>query len=132
MYRQHASHYKRQEIQTASPGKIVVMLFDGAIKNLNTAEKAYENKDYKQKSTALVKVQDIILELMNALNNKQGGDIAARLESLYSYALRRLIDADLNKDKIAIREVREILSEIREAFAEIVHNNHGTENLKTG
>lgn len=130
MYRQHASHYKRQEIQTASPGKIIVMLFDGAIKNLNVAEKAYENKEFEQKSKALTNVQDIVLELMNSLNKQQGGEIATRLESLYSYSLRRLMDADIKKDLNALQEVRSILTEIREAFASIILNRDA--NLKTG
>ncbi|MCF7802886.1 MAG: flagellar export chaperone FliS [Candidatus Marinimicrobia bacterium] len=131
MYRQYASHYKRQEIQTASPGKIIVLLYDGAIKNLNAAEAAYEAKDYERKSSAITKTQDIIVELMNALNFEQGGEIAERLQSLYTYVMRRLLDADIKKDLKAIDETRNILSELRESFAAIVKNQDGMQ-AKTG
>lgn len=131
MYYQQASHYKRQEIQTASPGKIVVMLLDGAIKNLNAAEQAYEDKDFEGKSAALTKTQDIVMELLNVLNYEQGGDIAKRLNALYTYTLKKLLDADIKKDFSALREVRDILSELREAFATIVNNRNGMQ-AKTG
>jgi len=123
MYQQHVSHYKRQEIQTASPGKLIIMLYDGALRNLNAAEHAYEAEDYERKAQALSKAQDIVMELMNALNLEQGGVIAKNLESLYVYVLQRLLDADTNKNLRALRETREILSELRDAYASIVNRN---------
>jgi len=123
MYRQQASFYKRREIQTASPGKIVVMLYDGALKNLNIAEDAYQNKDYEQKSRALTKVSDIVTELMGSLNFEKGGEIADRLQTLYVYVLQKIVDADINKNMQAIQESRKILSELRDAFATITKSH---------
>ena len=119
MYRQQASLYKQQEIRTASPGKIIVMLYDGALKNLHIAENAYQEEDYEQKSNALTKVVDIVSELMNSLDLDKGGEIANRLQSLYVYVLQRVLDADMKKDLDALQESRKILSELREAFASI-------------
>lgn len=123
MYRQKASFYKQREIQTASPGKIVVMLYDGALKNLNIAENAYRNKNYEQKSNALTKVSDIVSELMGSLNLEKGGEIAERLQSLYVYILQKIIDADINKNMKALEESRRILSELRDAFATITKSS---------
>jgi len=123
MYRQQASFYKQREIQTASPGKIVVMLYDGALKNLNIAKDAYQNKNFEQKSRALTKVSDIVTELMGSLNFDKGGEIADRLQSLYVYILQKVVDADINKNMEALDESRRILSELRDAFATITKSH---------
>ncbi len=123
MYRQQASFYKRREIQTASPGKIVVMLYDGALKHINIAEDAYRNKNYEQKSDALTKVSDIVTELLGSLNFEKGGEIANRLQSLYVYILQRIIDADINRNMKALSETKQILSELRDAFATITKSH---------
>lgn len=123
MYHQRVSQYKRQEIQTATPGKLIVMLYDGALKNISAAKDAYHAEDFKRKSDAITKVQDIVMELMNALNLEQGGEIARNLQSLYVYVLQRLLDADTNKNLLALEESRKILSELRDAYAAIVKKN---------
>jgi len=123
MYHQRVSQYKRQEIQTATPGKLIVMLYDGALKNISAAKDAYHAEDFKRKSDAITRVQDIVMELMNALNLEQGGEIARNLQSLYVYVLQRLLDADTNKNLLALEESRKILSELRDAYAAIVKKN---------
>jgi len=117
-----ASLYKQQEIQTASPGKIVLMLYDGALKNLSLAEQADQQQDYFQKTESLGKVRSIIVELLNTLDMKQGGEIAHQLQSLYVYSLNQLMTADINQDFDALRNVYSVLNELREAFAIIVNN----------
>ena len=122
MYSHMASLYKQQEIQTASPGKIVLMLYDGALKNLSLAEQADQQQDYFQKTESLGKVRSIIVELLNTLDMKQGGEIAHQLQSLYVYSLNQLMTADINQDFDALRNVYSVLNELREAFAIIVNN----------
>lgn len=117
---QHVAHYKRQDIQTATPGKLVVMLYDGALKHLDLAKSAYEQNDYESKVHAIGKCRAIVLELLGALDFEKGGDIAKNLQSVYLYTLSRLRDADMKKDTQALLETRSILADLREAWATIL------------
>lgn len=117
---QHVAHYKRQDIQTATPGKLVVMLYDGALKHLDLAKSAYEQNDYESKVKAIGKCRAIVLELIGALDFEKGGEIAKNLQSVYLYTLNRLRDADMKKDTQALLEARNILADLREAWAAIL------------
>jgi len=117
---QHVAHYKRQDIQTATPGKLVVMLYDGALKHLDLAKSAYEQNDYESKVHAIGKCRAIVLELLGALDFDKGGDIAKNLQSVYLYTLGRLRDADMKKDTQALLETRHILADLREAWVTIL------------
>lgn len=118
-HQQKVSHYKRQEIQTASPGKLIVMLYDGAIRNIDKGIEAINSGDFENKEVALSKAQDIILELLGALDVEAGGEIALNLESLYVYLIRRITTGSLEKDIEGLEEARRILADLREAWDEI-------------
>ncbi|MFC6465695.1 flagellar export chaperone FliS [Marinilactibacillus sp. GCM10026970] len=112
--------YKTNQIQTASPKQLVVLLYEGAIKNIRLAELALENKDNEKINRHLIKAQDIVAELLNSLNH-QGGEnhIASELETLYEYLLNELLQANLKKDSEKMSGARSILSELLEAWASI-------------
>jgi len=118
-YQHQVSQYKRQEIQTASPGKLIVMLYDGAIKSVEQATEACHQGNYEQKEKALSKAQDIVLELLGALDIERGGDIARNLQGLYIYIIKRINAGHLTKDLQALEEARRILTDLREAWEEI-------------
>ena len=111
--------YKQNEVYTASKVKLVVMLYDGAIKNLKLAEVAISEKNIEKTNEYIKKAQDIIIEFMNTLNFEQGGQIANDLYKLYDYLYYRLIRANIDKDIEAIREVRRFLEELRDAWAQL-------------
>jgi flagellar protein FliS len=117
---QHVSQYKKQEIQTASPGKLIVMLYDGAIRNLESAKTLFEEKDYEAGTEKRIKAQDIILELIGSLDFEKGGKIAKNLNILYSYILNRLRDVDFKNDASGFDESIKILSQLRDAWDKIV------------
>ncbi|HKJ68280.1 MAG TPA: flagellar export chaperone FliS [bacterium] len=121
MYQQVA-HYKKQEIRTASPGKLIVMLYDGAIKQIDIAKDAYEAQDYEGKVQAISRCRDIILELIGALDFEKGGKIAETLQALYVYILNRLKAADMERNHQALIESRTILVDLRGAWDSIVKN----------
>ena len=77
--------YKTNEISTMSQGKLVVMLYDGAIRFCNTAIENMTPRKYEIVNRNIIKAQDIITELMTSLNLDQGGKIAEDLLSLYIY-----------------------------------------------
>lgn len=93
------------------------MLMDGVIRFSEQGRKAIEENNIEQKQFNLVRSQDIIVELVNGLDHEQGGDIATNLSRLYSYALRRLVDANMKNDTTGIDEVQNIFRNLREAWS---------------
>ena len=95
--------YRQVQVSTASPGKLILMLYQGAIKALKKANELIDRKEYGEKGDQLIKAQDIIMELNLALDLKTG-EIAESLHQLYMYAYRKLVVANLEVDKDAIQE----------------------------
>ena len=95
--------YKQVQVNTASPGKLILMLYQGAISTLKKAADLLDKKDFEGKGECLIKAQDIIMELNMALD-MGAGQIASSLRQLYVYIYRRLVDANTNLDEEAIRE----------------------------
>ncbi len=133
-----AKHYKKKQIQSATPGQLIVLLYDGAIDYLNRAESAIDDKNPKsieKYHNNLIRAQDIITELMASLNMEEGGDIAKNLQRLYDFMNHRLIDANMSKDHKPIEEVRGLLVELRDAWASIASKEglpkHDTETTST-
>jgi flagellar protein FliS len=113
--------YKETQIKTATPGKLILMMYDGAIKNLNQAlqDMDDEHRRYDSISNSLIKAQDIIAELMISLDFDRGGEIARNLFGLYVFMNRRLLDGNIKKDKTPLEEVKSLLIELRGAWAEV-------------
>jgi len=111
--------YKQNEVYTASKVKLVIMLYDGAIKNLKLAEIAINENKIEKANECIKKAQDIILEFMNTLNFEQGGQIATDLYKLYDYLYFRLVRANVDKDIEGVKEVKRFLEELRDAWAQI-------------
>lgn len=112
--------YKETQIKTATPGKLILMLYDGAIRHLNQAlEDLSKEHRYDSISNSLIRTQDIIAELMISLDFDRGGEIAKNLFSLYVFMNRRLLDGNISKDKAPLEEVKTLLTELRGAWAEV-------------
>ncbi|MBM6614704.1 flagellar export chaperone FliS [Desemzia sp. RIT804] len=111
--------YKQNQILNASPKKLVVLLYDGCIKNLKLAEISIAEKKLDQANTGLIKAQDIIAELASTLNLEQGGQVGQDLNDIYEYLMIQLIEANRTKDTAIIQKSREMMEELRDAWAEI-------------
>jgi flagellar secretion chaperone FliS len=111
--------YVSNEVMTASPNKLLLMLYDGAIKNLKLSEMAMKEKNIEKANLYIQKTQNIIAEFMSTLNFNEGGEIAKGLQQLYSYMFTTLIQANLQKDLQKILEVRGYMEELRETWAQI-------------
>lgn len=112
--------YKSNEISTVSQAKLIVMLYDGAIRFLDIAYDNINNpKKYDVVNTNLLKTGEIISELMVSLNLDEGGKIANDLLALYVYFKKRLLEANLKKDGHIIKEIRNHLYELKTAWDEI-------------
>lgn len=111
--------YKDTAITTQSKGKIVVLLYEGAIRFMNLAIQQIEQKDLVAKGRSITRAQDIIWELNSVLDMEQGGQIAKNLRSLYLYMNKRLIQANLQADPQIIKEVISLLETLNKGWKAI-------------
>jgi len=109
-------NYRQQQVNTASQDKLVLMLFDGAIRFCSQAKLALEEKKYDEVNVNLVKAQNIVQEFMITLNMDY--EISHSLYYLYDYFYRRLIEANVKKDAAIVEEVKGFLTELRLTFAD--------------
>lgn len=110
--------YRSTQVQTATPERLVVMLYDGALANAEQGIKALEVKDWEKAHHLIGKAQEMVVELMAALN-LDTGEIARNLYKIYEYVRGRLVEANVRKEPAPLREVITLLGELKEAWAEI-------------
>ncbi len=114
------SAYRQNSIDTASPGRLIVMLYDGVVTALDKTTSALEAapKDIEIAHEELTRCQDIVLELMQALNH-DAGEMAVRLATLYEYCHHQLVQANATKDISHAQPVRAIFADLRDAWTSI-------------
>ncbi|WP_252714475.1 flagellar export chaperone FliS [Treponema pectinovorum] len=114
--------YQNTGIKTASQGKLVVLLYEGAIKNLTSALECFkadgtiQAKNIEKFGSFIMKTQDIISELEVSLDMEKGGQISTNLMSLYVYFNQELMAANISKDKKKIEFVLKMLNELSSAW----------------
>ncbi|SHH20914.1 flagellar export chaperone FliS [Tepidibacter thalassicus] len=106
--------YKTQSINTATPEELTLKLYEGCIKFINLAMIAVDEKNIEKANSNIIKAQNIINELNITLDMKY--EISENLRSLYDYLHRRLIEANIKKDKAILEEVKEFVVEFRDAW----------------
>jgi flagellar secretion chaperone FliS len=121
VYQRAADSYSSLELETsiagASPQRLIVMLYDGALKAVFTAKAAMARGDVAAKGEALSKAIAIVDEgLRPALDMQAGGDIAQNLAALYTYISTRLLYANLKNDQASLDEAARLLSELKQAW----------------
>jgi flagellar protein FliS len=109
--------YQQQQVFTAPPDKLLIMLFDGAIRFCKLAQKALANKNVEESHHYLTKAEDIMVELMSSLNMDY--EFSTNLYSLYDYLYRQLVEANLKKEEVPLDGVLEFLTELRQTWAEV-------------
>lgn len=110
--------YQRNKILTASPAEITLMLYEGAIKFCNIAVMAIEQNDIEKAHVNIMKTQRIIEEFRNTLDRKY--EVAEEFDKIYVYVLRRLFEANVNKDKEILEEVNTHLRSLRDTWKEVM------------
>ncbi len=111
--------YKKASVNTLDQNKLIIMLYDGAIKNANFAVQYMESGDIEKVHDSLIKTKNIVTELLATLNMEQGGEIAKNLKSLYSYMFSQLIEANMEKKSEPVLTVIDLLKELRGAWVQI-------------
>ncbi len=122
MYNNGIQMYRKTNVVTADPKRLVLMCYEGAIDCLKIGKQKLTEKDYEGKGKNIAKARDIISELKSSLNFDKGGTIAANLDSLYNYMLGRIMEADLENDVQAFEDVIGILVDLESAWEEIFYN----------
>ena len=112
-YRNLVEEYKKNAVNSASPLKLVIMLYDGALRFMESGKEAILQKDYSRQNDYLQRAQKIVLELMSSLDMESGGEIAHNLMSLYSYVLQQLINANVYDQTDPVDTSIKIMSELR-------------------
>lgn len=120
--------YMQVATATASPGQLVLMLYDGAIRYLESALRGFQLEDpaesYSTINFSIQRAQAILDELNAALNMGAGGEFAEKLRGLYSYLDRRLFESNLRKETEGIEEVISRLAVLRDAWREMLSGNN--------
>ena len=118
---QNAYHaYKEMDVKTASQGKLILMLYDCAIRHLKTALQGLNTKPMpiQRIHNSLIAAQDIVHELRNSLNTG-AGDLALNLARIYEYVNRRLVRGNVKKASRPIEEALNCLSHLRDTWKEL-------------
>ncbi len=120
--------YQRTNVNTASQGRLVVLLYEGAIKHLNAALNLFDQNDkikannIEQFGIHIQKTQAIITELQVTLDMEKGKDISRNLMSLYVYFNEELMDANINHSKTKIQFVLKMMNELAESWRIIANS----------
>lgn len=121
MYGKNAHNtYQAVQITTTDRGRLLLMMYEGAIKFLKQSKVGLEEKDIAKFCRFLGKGQAIIAELMNTLDFEKGGTIAHDLERLYDFMLFYLSEANLHRDGDRVAHVIKLLETIYSAFKEVI------------
>lgn len=114
------SLYKNNQILDANQGKLILMMYDGAIQFVTHAKNRLQNNDISGMGLYLGKAESVISELQNSLkNNEEGGDISKSLGSLYSFIIKELLLANIKKNPKILEQIISMLSKLREAWHRI-------------
>ena len=124
-YNKYIKQYQTSNITTATPEKLMIMLFDGAIQFLQKAKTAVEEKKYQERSTNIDGARKIIRELMRTIDLDNGNDVSKMLFRLYNKMTMKLIKANVQRNSTLIDEVLEDLTNIRWGFQKAIEIQSG-------
>lgn len=113
--------YQNNSVQTASPGELTLMLYNGCLKFITQAKQAIFNKNIQEKNTNLLKAQKIIQELMVTLN--MDAPVSMTLMPMYDYLNRRLVEANIQNSIEILNEAESFLIEFRDTWKEAIQIN---------
>lgn len=115
------AQYNNSKVMTASPAELTLMLYEGAIKFCNIAIIAIENKDIEKAHINITKTERIIDYFRQTLDMRY--PVAEDFERVYSYLSKRLVEANIKKDKEILEEVNGHLRSMRDTWKEVMKKN---------
>ncbi|MDQ2078106.1 flagellar export chaperone FliS [Marinimicrobium sp. ABcell2] len=122
-YARAAQNYSSVKVQSsvtdASPHRLVQMLFEGALERIAQAKGAMARKEIERKGELISKAINIVGGLLGSLNDKEGGELAANLDGVYDYIIRRLVQANYENNTEILDECGRLLAELKSAWDSI-------------
>lgn len=112
------AQYQQNQLTTASPAKLLLMAYDGAIRFCRIGGEKMRECKLDEQNTNINKAIAVVCELLSTLKEEHNPPLVARLRSLYTYVIEKLAHANLNQDEAALNEATKILTDLREAWAE--------------
>ena len=119
MYKR-SNTYQEIAVQTSSPTKLVVMLYEGAIRFLGQSVTAIKSKDIDTKRQSIDRAMAVIQHLQSTLDRDQGGDVAAKLDNLYIYITSKIMEGSTKLQTAPIEEAIKLLNVLLSGWEEIV------------
>lgn len=116
----YMNQYQQNNMLTASPERILILLYDGAIRFTRQALDAIESGDHKIRQESISRSMAIITTFSNTLDREIGGEIADNLDALYHFMIRELTMANLQNDAEKLRVVEGLLSDLRETWVQAI------------
>ena len=110
--------YFRQKVESATPLERVVMLYEGALRLLDMSRENLRRGEVESFTLTNIRAQNILNELRTSLDHAKGGEVSGRLDALYTYLIRRLVDANRKQDDEGIAHVATLLEDLRGAWAQ--------------
>jgi len=124
---QFAQLYKQASVNTASPGVLVLMLYDGALQGLHRAEYGFtlENlvKRNEEIHNGLMRSHNILRELQQSLDLDQGDEFGDRMYALYGFWLDKIFEANVKKERGVLPEVIKMVQELRDSWEEMLRSS---------
>jgi flagellar protein FliS len=115
-YPRQTSSYREMEILSASPERLVVIVFEQLVVNLERARIAMERNDIELRVVALRRARGLVSELLGTLDFERGGAIARQLSDLYQFMLVELVDVGMRGDLRTMKKLVSIASQLRDGF----------------
>lgn len=128
-----AEAYKRQQIMTATPEALTLMLYNGCLKFIDEGIQSVKDEKWEDANTSLQKAQNIISEFRITLDMDY--DISKQLMPLYNYTYDRLVEGNMKSDPAMLEEARGIIKELRDAWAQAMkkaRQEKGTQGVQGG
>lgn len=113
--------YQQNSINTASPGELTLMLYNGCLKFIQQGKMAMQAKNIEEKNTNIIKAQKIIQEFMVTLN--MDIPVSKDLMAMYDYLYRRLVEANTKNDPAILDEVSGFVTEYRDTWKQVIQLN---------
>ncbi|EDL63928.1 flagellar export chaperone FliS [Bacillus sp. SG-1] len=110
--------YQNNTVNTASPGELTLMLYNGCLKFIQLAKRGIEEKNIEQKNLNIQKAQNIVSELMVTLN--MDVEVSKNIMSLYEFIHRRLVEANIKNDLNALNEAEALIVDFRDTWKQVI------------
>ena len=130
-YNKYIKQYQTNNITTATPEKLMIMLFDGAIQFLQKAKTAIEEKNFQERAQNIDGARKILRELMRTIDLENGNDVSKQLFRLYNRMAMKLIKANVSKNVSLIDEVIQDLINIRWGFQKAIEIQTGVATVES-